>query len=139
MIFVITYRPWRAKDPQAKEHVGVGAFNLVRREACVAAGTYCAIRMRPDDDMKLAKLLKRKGLKQDVASGAGLVRVEWHQSLREALHGLSKSIFPGVDHRLEQVALATFVLPLTSAFPFAEVLLTRGESVLRAQRRPDSP
>jgi hypothetical protein len=57
-------------------------FNLVRREAYVAAGTHHTIRMRSDDDMKLAKLLRRKGFKQDVASGAGLVRVEWHQSVR---------------------------------------------------------
>ena len=82
--------------------------------------------MRPDDDMKLAKLLKRKSFKQDVASGTGLVRVEWHQSVRGALRGLSKSIFPGVDYRLEQVALATFMLPLTSVFPFAGIFLTHG-------------
>lgn len=82
LIFVMTQRPWRAKDPSAKEQVGAGAFNLVRREAYLAAGTRHAIRMRPDDDMKLAKLLKRKCFKQDVASGAGLVRVEWHQSVR---------------------------------------------------------
>jgi hypothetical protein len=85
------------KDPSAKEHIGVGTFNLVRREAYVMAGTHRAIRMRPDDDMKLAKLLKRKGFKRDVASGAGLVRVEWHQSVWEALRSLSKSIFPSVD------------------------------------------
>jgi glycosyltransferase involved in cell wall biosynthesis len=126
LIFVMTQRPWRVKDPAAKEHVGVGAFNLVRREAYVAAGTHHAIRMRPDDDIKLAKLLKRKGFNQDVASGAGLVRVEWHQSVREALRGLSKSIFPGVDYRLEQVAFATFLLLLTSVFPFAGLFLTRG-------------
>ncbi len=96
-IFVMTQRPWRAKDPSAKEHVGVGAFNLVRREAYMAAGTHHAIRMRPDDDMKLAKLLKRKGFKQGVASGVDLVCVKWHQSVRGALRGLSKSIFPGVD------------------------------------------
>lgn len=126
LIFVMTQRPWRAKEPSAKEHVGVGAFNLVRHEAYVAAGTHHAIRMRPDDDMKLAKLLKRKGFKQDVASGAGLVRVEWHQSVREALRGLSKSIFPGVDYRLELVALAAFLLPLTNIFPFAGIFLTRG-------------
>ena len=92
----------------------------------MAAGTHHTIRMRSDDEMKLAKLLKRKGFKQDVASGAGLVRVEWHQSVWGALCGLSKSIFPAVDYRLDQVALATFVLLLTSMFPFAGVLLTRG-------------
>ena len=126
LIFVMTQRPWRAKDPAAKEHVGVGAFNLVRREAYLTAGTHHAIRMRPDDDMKLAKLLKRKGFKQDVASRAGLVRVEWHKSVWGALRGLSKSIFPGVDYRLELVALASFVLPLASVFPFAGIFLTRG-------------
>jgi glycosyltransferase involved in cell wall biosynthesis len=126
LIFVMTQRPWRMKDPSAKEHIGVGTFNLVRREAYVVAGTHRAIRMRPDDDVKLAKLLKRKGFKQDVASGAGLVRVEWHQSVWEALRGLSKSIFPSVDYRLEQVAFATFMLPLTNVFPFAGIFLTRG-------------
>jgi glycosyltransferase involved in cell wall biosynthesis len=126
LVFVMTQRPWRARDPQAKEHVGVGAFNLVRREAYVAAGTHHAIRMRPDDDMKLAKLLKRKGFKQDVASGAGLVRVEWHQSVQGALRGLSKSIFPVVDYRLDQIALATLALPLTNVLPFAGILVTRG-------------
>ena len=125
LIFVSVGRPWRAQDPAAKKHVGVGAFNLVRREAYLAAGTNHAIRMRPDDDMKLAKLLKRKGFKQDVVSGAGLVRVERHQSVRGALRGLSKSIFPSVDYRLELVALASFVLPLTSVFPFAGIFLTR--------------
>jgi glycosyltransferase involved in cell wall biosynthesis len=126
LIFVMTQRPWRVKDPAAKEHVGVGAFNLVWREAYVAAGTHHAIRMRPDDDMKLAKLLNRKGFKQDVATGAGLVRVEWHQSVRGALRGLIKSIFPGVDYRLEQIAFATFLLPLTRVFPFAGIVLTHG-------------
>ena len=82
MFFVVSQRPWRAKDPNAKEHVGIGAFNLVRRGAYDEAGTQRAIRMRPDDDMKLAKLLKKEGFGQDVASGAGLVSVEWRRTLR---------------------------------------------------------
>jgi glycosyltransferase involved in cell wall biosynthesis len=32
MIFMMTQRPWRAPDPLARESVGVGAFNLVRRD-----------------------------------------------------------------------------------------------------------
>ena len=31
-----------------------------------------------------------------------------------------------MDYRLELVALATFLLPLTSVFPFAGIFLTRG-------------
>lgn len=82
MFFVVSPRPWRAKDPKAKEHVGIGAFKLVRRGAYDEAGTHRAIRMRPDDDMKLAKLPTKEGFGQDVASGAGLVSVEWRRTLR---------------------------------------------------------
>ena len=43
----------------------------MRGDAYREARTHRATRMRPDDDMKLAKPLKGKGFKQDVASGAG--------------------------------------------------------------------
>lgn len=126
LIFVMTQRPWRAKDPRARVHVGIGAFNLVRREAYLKAGTHRAIRMRPDDDMKLAKLLKGRGFRQDVASGVGLVGVEWHRTVRGAVRGLTKSMFPAMDYRLGPVALVTPLLLLTNVLPFAGVVLGRG-------------
>jgi len=33
LVFEMTQRPWRVGDPQAREHVGVGAFNLMRKDA----------------------------------------------------------------------------------------------------------
>jgi hypothetical protein len=42
--------------------------------------------------MKLAKLLKGHGLRQGVAYGIGLISVEWHQTLPEAVRGLSRSM-----------------------------------------------
>jgi glycosyltransferase involved in cell wall biosynthesis len=126
IIFVMTQRPWRAKDPRAREYVGIGAFNLVRREAYLEAGTHRAIRMRPDDDMKLAKLLKDRGFRQDVASGVGLVGVEWHRTVRGAVRGLTKSMFPSMDYRVGPVILVTPLLLLTNVFPFAGVFLAHG-------------
>ena len=126
LMFVTTQRPWRTKDPGAREHVGIGAFNLVRREAYLEAGTHRAIRMRPDDDMKLAKTLKGRGFRQDVASGVGLVGVEWHSTVRGAVRGLTKSMFPSMDYRLGPVALVTPLLLLANVFPFAGVFLARG-------------
>ena len=61
MFFAESQRPWRARDPKAREHVGIGAFDLARRD-------------RPDDDTKLTKLPKGKGFMQDAAPGADLVR-----------------------------------------------------------------
>ncbi|HUS20120.1 MAG TPA: glycosyltransferase family 2 protein, partial [Terriglobales bacterium] len=39
------HRPWKVSDPKALDHVGVGAFNLIRRSAYQALGTYKAMRM----------------------------------------------------------------------------------------------
>src|SRR3712207_8456215 len=44
LIIEVTQRPWRASDPGAREAIGVGSFNLVRREAYIRAGTHRAIR-----------------------------------------------------------------------------------------------
>ena len=124
-VFGVTQRPWRASDPGAKEAVGVGSFNLLKREAYLQAGTHGAIRLPPDDDMRLARLLKDAGYSQGVAYGAGCVSVEWHQTLGGAVKGLKKSIFPGVDYRLSAIVAASLLLFLTNIWPFAGIFLAR--------------
>jgi hypothetical protein len=117
LVFEITQRPWRVGDLQAQEHVGVGAFNLIRKDAYETSGTHRAIRMRPDDDMKLAKLLKRHGFRQGVAYGAGLLSVEWHKTLPDAVRGLSKSMFSSLDYRIGATVAGVLVLLLTNVLP----------------------
>jgi cellulose synthase/poly-beta-1,6-N-acetylglucosamine synthase-like glycosyltransferase len=117
LVFEITQRPWRASNPRAQEHVGVGAFNLIKADAYEKIGTHRAIRMRPDDDMKLAKLVKDHGMRQGVAYGTGLVAVEWHQTLRGAVRGLSKSMFPAVDYRIDATVAGVLALVLTNVLP----------------------
>jgi glycosyltransferase involved in cell wall biosynthesis len=124
-VFGVTQRPWRASDPNAKEAVGVGSFNLLKRDAYLRAGTHEAIRLRPDDDMRLARLLKEAGYSQGVAYGTGCVSVEWHQTLGGAVKGLEKSIFPGVDYRLSAIVAASLLLFLTNIWPFFGVFLAR--------------
>jgi len=125
LVFEVTQRPWRAADPHAREAVGVGSFNLVRREAYLEAGTHRAIRLRPDDDMRLGRLLKEAGFRQGVAYGTGSVSVEWHRTLGGAVRGLEKSVFPGVDYRLSTALFASLALFLTNVVPFAGVFLAR--------------
>jgi hypothetical protein len=117
LVFEMTQRPWRVGDPQAHEHVGVGAFNLMRKDAYERSGTHRAIRMRPDDDMKLAKLLKRHGFRQGVAYGEGLLSVEWHQTLPDAVRGLSKSMFSSLDYRIGATVAGVLMLLLTNVLP----------------------
>ena len=30
-LFVFGHRPWKVADPKTKDHMGVGAFNMIRR------------------------------------------------------------------------------------------------------------
>ncbi len=31
-MFIFAHRPWKVRDPKARDAMGVGAFNLVRRD-----------------------------------------------------------------------------------------------------------
>lgn len=97
--FLIYVKPWRVRDPRSRFHIGLGAFNLVRRVRYLAAGGHEPIRLRPDDDLKLGLVLKRSGCRQDAVSGRGMVRVEWYHSLAELVRGLEKNMFAGIEYR----------------------------------------
>ena len=126
VLFSLFTRPWKAKDPKSMTHVGVGAFNLIRADAYRRIGTHRAIAMRPDDDLKLGKLVKLHGLRQDFVNATRHVRVEWYHSVPEAIHGLRKNGFAGVDYRLWLVLVTTVLQPLFFIWPFIAVFATTG-------------
>ncbi len=126
LAFMVYQRPWRVSDPRARDHLGVGAFNLLRREVYESVGGHRKIALRPDDDVRLGKLVKESGFRQEAAFGAGLLDVEWHSSVGGAVKGLTKSIFAGLDYRPELVALSAPLFFLTNVLPFPAALLTGG-------------
>jgi glycosyltransferase involved in cell wall biosynthesis len=126
VFFLLYARPWKARDARSRHHIGVGAFNLVRADVYRAVGTHRAIAMRPDDDMKLGKLVKRRGFRQDAVYGRGFIIVEWYSSLRELIDGLMKNAFAGVNYSLLAVAASTAGLFLLDVWPFLALVATRG-------------
>ncbi len=126
LAFMVYQRPWRVSDPRARDHLGVGAFNLLRREVYDQLGGHRRIALRPDDDVRLGKLVKESGFRQEAAFGAGLLDVEWHSSIGGAVKGLTKSIFAGLDYRPELVALSAPLFFLTNVLPFPAALLAGG-------------
>lgn len=95
LLFSLFARPGAARNPRSRAHVGIGAFNLVRRSAYDAIGGHAALRLRPDDDLKLGKLLKQSGYRQLFLNGYGALEVEWYSSWREVRDGLMKNLFAG--------------------------------------------
>jgi glycosyltransferase involved in cell wall biosynthesis len=130
IFFSLYARPWKAKDPKSKRFVGVGAFNLVDAQAYRAAGTHKAIAMRPDDDIKLGKLLKKNGCRQEMVFGGGMMHVEWYSSVREMVDGLMKNSFSGVEYSVAAALASGMALLLGTTWPVLGMLLTRGSTQL---------
>ena len=126
LFFGLYAKPWKARDPKSPRHIGIGAFNLVRAEAYRAIGGHRAIAMRPDDDMKLGKLLKKHGFHQDLVRSDGLITVEWYSSVRELIRGLEKNTFAGVEYNLAIVVASSLAQLVVFVWPFVALILTHG-------------
>ena len=126
ILFSLYARPWKAKDPKSKWCIGIGAFNLVRTDVYRAVGTHQRIAMRPDDDIKLGKLIKKHGYRQEFLFGTQMLRVEWYASVGELVDGLTKNAFAGVDYRVSAIVGASIAQLLLNVWPFLGVFLTHG-------------
>jgi glycosyltransferase involved in cell wall biosynthesis len=126
LMFTLFSQPWKVRDPRSPRHVGIGAFNLIRADTYRRIGGHAPIALRPDDDIKLGKLLKKNGGTQDFLNAADRIRVEWYHSLREAVHGLRKNGFAGIDYRVSVVLASTVFLLLAFVWPFIAVIVTHG-------------
>jgi hypothetical protein len=119
-------RPWKVHDPRSTAHAGVGAFNLVRAELYRRIGGHTAIALRPDDDIKLGKLVKLRGGHQRALLGGGLVRVEWYPSVRAFVRGMRKNSFASLDYKVPKLVGALVGGAVLQLWPFAALLVTTG-------------
>ncbi len=126
IFFSLYARPWKAKDPKSKRFIGIGGFNLVRAAVYRGVGTHRAIAMRPDDDLKLGKLIKHGGFRQELLFGRDMLHVEWYPSLREMINGLMKNAFAGVNYSILAIVASSITQFLLNVWPFLGLFLTHG-------------
>jgi glycosyltransferase involved in cell wall biosynthesis len=125
-LFVFAHRPWKVADPAARDHMGVGAFNLVRRSVYDAVGTYRALRMEVLDDMKLGKVVKNAGFAQRNVFGEDLISIRWAKGALGVVNNLTKNFFAVLSFQWWRT-LATIVgLAFLNLGPFLGVWLMHG-------------
>jgi glycosyltransferase involved in cell wall biosynthesis len=125
-LFTFGHRPWKVADPRAKDHIGVGAFNLVRRSAYEGVGTYQALRMEVVDDMKLGKVLKNAGYAQRNVFGDDLISIRWAKGALGVVDNLTKNSFAILSFQWWRVAASVIGLLFLNLGPFAGLWFTRG-------------
>lgn len=125
-LFVFGHRPWKVADPKAKDHMGVGAFNLVRRSAYDAIGTYKAMRFEVVDDMKLGKLIKNAGFAQRNVFGDNLLSLRWVKGAMGMVDNLTKNSFAIMSFQWPRALATAFVMAFLNIWPFFGVWLAHG-------------
>jgi glycosyltransferase involved in cell wall biosynthesis len=126
MMFYLYTRPWSIRNPKSTAHIGIGAFNMIRSDVYRATGGFAALAMRPDDDLKLGKLVKKNGYRQDLLAGNDMLRFEWYASVREIAVGFEKNSLAAVDYSVPFVILFTTSMMVFNVWPYLAVFLTWG-------------
>ncbi|MFZ0770965.1 MAG: glycosyltransferase family 2 protein [Candidatus Sulfotelmatobacter sp.] len=125
-LFVFGHRPWKVSDPKSRDHMGVGAFNLIRRSVYEAVGTYKALRMEVVDDMKLGKLVKNAGFAQRNVFGGDLISIRWANGAMGVVNNLTKNFFAVLSFQWPRTLVSAFGLAFLNLMPFVGVWLAHG-------------
>ena len=125
-MFVFGHRPWKVADPKTKDHMGVGAFNLLRRGVYEAVGTYKTLRMEVLDDMKLGKVVKNAGFAQRNVFGADLISIRWARGAMGVVNNLTKNFFAILSFQWWRTLIAAFGLAFLNLMPFLGVAFAHG-------------
>ena len=125
-LFVFGHRPWKVADRRTKDHMGVGAFNLIRRNAYDAIGTYQALRFEVLDDMKLGKLVKNAGYTQRVVFGEDLISLRWVKGVMGMAQNLTKNMFAIVSFQRWRMLASVFTLVFLNLLPFLGIWFAQG-------------
>ena len=124
--FFLLFRPWLVHDPERPEHIGVGAFNLVRTSLYRKFGGHERIALRPDDDIKLGRLVKLNGGRQMIAQGYDVIRVRWYSSVMDLVRGLRKNTFAGMQYSVLLAVGAVVMQLVVNIWPFVALFVTTG-------------
>jgi glycosyltransferase involved in cell wall biosynthesis len=125
-LFVFGHRPWKVADPKARDHMGVGAFNLVRRSVYDAIGTYRALRMEVLDDMKLGKVVKNAGFAQRNVFGEDLISLRWAKGAFGIVNNLTKNFFAVLSFQWPRTVACIVGLGFLNLGPFLGVWMAHG-------------
>lgn len=104
-------------------YAGIGAFNLVDADTYRQRGGHVPLALDILDDVKLGKLMKRHGGRQDFQSAPRLLSIRWQGSLWQVITGLEKNAFASLNYSLMAVVFATAAFLGTMILPYFAVAL----------------
>lgn len=124
--FLMGVEPWLASDPRSKRYVGIGAFQMIRREVYDAVGGHRRLAMEVVEDMKLGKLVKQAGYRSIVGRVNDEVSVRWQAGLGNLVRGTTKNFFAATGFNLPLAIFQVCGLLLMSVLPWLALIFSHG-------------
>jgi cellulose synthase/poly-beta-1,6-N-acetylglucosamine synthase-like glycosyltransferase len=126
MLFLFGHRPWKTADPKSRDHMGVGAFNLVKRSVLDSIGRFEHLKMEIIEDMRMGKLIKDAGFAQRNVFGRDLLLLPWGSGALAIIGNLTKNFFALMHFSVLRAIGACFLLVLLNVIPFLGVWMAPG-------------
>lgn len=114
----IPVRPWKMKDPKSRDFIGIGAFNMVRREVYERVGGFEKLRLQVIDDLFLGRNIKRAGFSQHCVFGEDLVSLHWAEGALGIAKNLTKNTFAVMGFRWYVAVVALIGTFFFSILPY---------------------
>jgi hypothetical protein len=124
------HRPWKVADPDARDYLGVGAFNMIRRSVYETIGTYERLRLSIMDDMGLGELVKKERFRQRCVFGKDLTRIHWAAGVMGIVRNVTKNFFAYMRFNLLIAFAAACALIFLNVLPFVLVFLSHGAATV---------
>jgi glycosyltransferase involved in cell wall biosynthesis len=122
---MVALRVWAVSDPKSAAFIGIGAFNLVRREALDRSEGFAWLRMEVGDDMGLGLLLKRSGARSCLVNARGLLGLYWYRNVGEMARGAEKAYASVGRCSLIRMVLISIAVVATEWSPFVALAFCR--------------
>lgn len=103
--------PWPALS------ITIGQLLLFKRESYLRIGGHSAVKNHVCEDMALGRLVKAKGFRWRLVDAGEVTECRMYTGLREAVDGLSKTIFGALNFRVVVILLCCLLLGLMFCFP----------------------
>jgi cellulose synthase/poly-beta-1,6-N-acetylglucosamine synthase-like glycosyltransferase len=111
-------RLWRVNDPTSTVTFGIGAFNMIRRDALEAGGTLEWLKMELADDAGIGMLAQHAGGHSLLVSGRGLISVPWQTSVRGMTANMEKYGGVQFDSSVVRTSIAMGIPVLAEFLPW---------------------
>lgn len=104
--FCVGMRVWAVGRPGSRAVIGVGAFNLIRRETFERTDGFEWLRLEVADDVGVGLVMRRAGARSGLVFAGDLVGLRWYPTLADMARGTEKGFASVAGCRALRMAFA---------------------------------